>query len=178
MPKDLPDQKQQIAESAPSPEEAPQAISPVRSTASSPEWPLATKIIVGLVLVAISGFLIIRFNQYLNLLLMAFLLSFLVHPIARFVSKRLGIKWGASVLIVYLALAADRAGRAAAWHRWLNAPLDPEEVARIRAYMAQERALGEPRFQAMVEKALGQPASLRPRGRPPLRRPNGSAAGS
>ncbi len=106
MPKDLPDQKQQIAESAPSPEEAPQAISPVRSTASSPEWPLATKIIVGLVLVAISGFLIIRFNQYLNLLLMAFLLSFLVHPIARFVSKRLGIKWGASVLIVYLALAA------------------------------------------------------------------------
>ena len=106
MPKDLPDQKQQIAESAPSPEEAPQAISPVRSTASSPEWPLATKIIVGLVLVAISGFLIIRFNQYLNLLLMAFLLSFLVHPIARFVSKRLGFNWGATVLIVYRALAA------------------------------------------------------------------------
>ena len=79
---------------------------------------------------------------------------------------------------VYLALAADRAGRAAAWHRWLDAPLNPEEIARIRACMAQERALGEPRFQAMVEKALGQPASLRPRGRPPLRRPNGSAAGS
>ena len=79
---------------------------------------------------------------------------------------------------VYVALAADRASRAAVWHRWLNGPLDPEELARIRAYMAQERALGEPRFQAMVEKALNRPATLRPRGRPPLRRPNEPAAGS
>jgi len=79
---------------------------------------------------------------------------------------------------VYLALVADPDGRAAASHRWLNAPLDPEEIARIRAYMAQGRALGEPCFQAMVEKALNRPARLRSHVRPPLRRPNGSAAGS
>lgn len=47
----------------------------------------------------------------------------------------------------------------------LHAPLDPDETSRIRAYMAQERALGEPRFQAMVEKTLNRPAAARRRGR-------------
>lgn len=48
---------------------------------------------------------------------------------------------------------------------WLLSPLDPEKLARIRAYMAQEEALGDARFQAMVEKALNRPAAVRPRGR-------------
>lgn len=68
----------------------------------------------------------------------------------------------------YLALAADRRSQAEAYRLWLNAPLDADELARIRAYMAQEKALGAPRFQAMVEKALGRPATVRPRGRPRL----------
>lgn len=67
---------------------------------------------------------------------------------------------------VYLALAADRAGRASAYRAWLRAPLHTEELAHIRAYMAQEKALGDPRFQAMVEKALNRPANVRQRGRP------------
>src|SRR5690606_1586549 len=41
---------------------------------------------------------------------------------------------------------------------------DTDETRRIRAYMAQERALGEPRFQAMVEKALNRSAAVRRRG--------------
>ncbi len=67
---------------------------------------------------------------------------------------------------VYLGLGKSRDVRATAWRDWLHAPLDPDETTRIRAYMAQERALGEPRFQAMVEKALNRPATVRPRGRP------------
>jgi putative transposase len=66
----------------------------------------------------------------------------------------------------YLALATDRAGRADAYRTWLHAPLDPDELARIRAYMAQEKALGDRRFQSMVEKALNRPVTVRPRGRP------------
>jgi putative transposase len=66
----------------------------------------------------------------------------------------------------YLALATDRATRAEAYRAWLHAPLDPEELTRIRAYMAQEKALGDPRFQSMLEKALNRPVSVRPRGRP------------
>jgi putative transposase len=67
---------------------------------------------------------------------------------------------------VYMGLGPSRDVRAAAWRDWLHAPLDPDETSRIRAYMAQERALGEPRFQAMVEKALNRPAAVRRRGRP------------
>ncbi|WP_202842379.1 hypothetical protein [Luteimonas saliphila] len=63
---------------------------------------------------------------------------------------------------VYLALGADPASRATACRTWLQAPPEAEEVARIRAYMTQEKALGAPRFQAMVEKALDRPAAVRP----------------
>lgn len=72
---------------------------------ASPKWSIMTKAIVGFILVAIAGFLIVRFNQYLNLLLIAILLSILLHPIARFLHYKLKIKWGAAVLIVYLAVA-------------------------------------------------------------------------
>ncbi len=71
----------------------------------------------------------------------------------------------------YLALDHERARRAAVYRQWLHAPLDPDELQRIRIYMAQEKALGDPRFQAMVEQALGRHAAARPRGRP--RRENG-----
>jgi len=67
---------------------------------------------------------------------------------------------------VYLGLGADRTGRANAYRNWLHARLEPDELARIRAYLAQEKALGNPRFQAMVAKALGRPVAVRPRGRP------------
>jgi len=52
---------------------------------------------------------------------------------------------------------------------WLCAPLDTAELARIRGYQAQEKALGDTRFQMTVEKALNRPVALRPRGRPRVR---------
>ncbi|TYT27616.1 transposase [Luteimonas viscosa] len=78
---------------------------------------------------------------------------------------------------VYQALGSDPASRAVAYHAWLDAPIDAGEVARIRAYLTQEKALGEPRFQAMVEKALNRPVALRPRGRPRAELPAGGAGG-
>lgn len=66
----------------------------------------------------------------------------------------------------YVALGADPTARAAAYRQWLHAPLDEDELARIRAYMQQEKALGGPRFQAMVSKALNRPVDVRPSGRP------------
>lgn len=77
----------------------------------------------------------------------------------------------------YLALAADPASRASAYRAWLHAPIDPDEVARIRNYIAQEKALGDRRFQSMVAKALDRPADLRPRGRP-RRTPGVTLAGN
>ena len=85
--------------------ETPEAPVTPPAPPSSPKWSFMTKIIVGLILVVLAGFLIVRFNQYLNMLLMAMVLSILLHPIARFMHNKLKIKWGAAVLIVYLAVA-------------------------------------------------------------------------
>lgn len=65
----------------------------------------------------------------------------------------------------YLALGATAEGRAIASGKWLRRGIEEAELATIRNYIAQERALGNPRFQNMVEKALGRPVECRKRGR-------------
>jgi hypothetical protein len=53
---------------------------------------------------------------------------------------------------------------------WLLAGIGDEEIAAIRLHLKQGRAWGDLRFQAMVEKTLGQVAATRPSGRPPRSR--------
>ena len=67
---------------------------------------------------------------------------------------------------LYLALGAEPVQRQAAYAQWLRAGTSDEELVAVRQYIAQERALGDSRFQAMVEKALNRPATCRARGRP------------
>lgn len=54
-----------------------------------------------------------------------------------------------------LALGDDPASRAAAYRALLLEPLTINRLSSIRDHMRQERALGCPRFQAMVEKTIG-----------------------
>jgi putative transposase len=68
--------------------------------------------------------------------------------------------------IVYLGLGADPISRASAYAAWLHAVIDDDERCAIHRHLAQERALGDPRFQQMVEKTLNRPVTCRPRGRP------------
>jgi len=68
---------------------------------------------------------------------------------------------------VFLALSADNAKRAEIYAGWLKQGTCQEDLAAIRAYLGQEKALGSSRFQAMVERTLGRSASWCPRGRPP-----------
>jgi putative transposase len=67
---------------------------------------------------------------------------------------------------VYFALGTNRAERASAYREWLQAGLSTENLHAIRRHLQQERALGSPRFQSMVERTLNRPAACRPRGRP------------
>ena len=69
---------------------------------------------------------------------------------------------------LYLSLGETPAARAHTYRAWLMSGTDDEELDRIRAHMAQEKALGHPRFQAMLEKTLNRPVDLKPRGRPAL----------
>jgi len=65
-----------------------------------------------------------------------------------------------------MASGLDERARGDAYREWLQEAISDEELAAIRQHLAQERALGIPRFQQMVEKTLGRPVSLRARGRP------------
>src|SRR5258706_4295898 len=65
-----------------------------------------------------------------------------------------------------LALGDDAKSRSAAYCEWLHAGEDEEQLETIRAHVAQQRAYGDARFQAMVERTLNRPASVRSRGCP------------
>lgn len=67
---------------------------------------------------------------------------------------------------VYLALGANAAERTTTNAQWLHAGTTDDDLVAIRAHIQQERALGSPRFQAMVAKTLNRPVAVRPRGRP------------
>ena len=69
---------------------------------------------------------------------------------------------------LYFSLGDTPVARANVYRAWLMSGTDDEELARIRTHMAQEKALGNPRFQAMLEKTLNRPVDLKPRGRPAL----------
>lgn len=64
------------------------------------------------------------------------------------------------------ALGNTMAARAARYREWLDAGVGDDELAEIRRYVSQQRALGDTRFQAMVEATLNRTAGYRPRGRP------------
>ncbi|MEJ7745368.1 MAG: transposase [Luteimonas sp.] len=66
----------------------------------------------------------------------------------------------------YEALGCDARARQSAYRDWLYSGLVEEDTAAIRRHLTQERALGDKRFQRMVEMTLGRPAACRPRGRP------------
>jgi putative transposase len=68
--------------------------------------------------------------------------------------------------VSYLASGSDPAQRGASYREWLRQGMSDEDLHAVRSHLQQERALGHPRFQAMAEKTLNRPVSLRSRGRP------------
>lgn len=66
----------------------------------------------------------------------------------------------------YTLLGPTPQARANAYSEWLRASIQPDERERIVTYVAQERALGSPRFQDMVGRALQRSVVCRPTGRP------------
>lgn len=66
----------------------------------------------------------------------------------------------------FIAMGSDAPTRAAAYRQWLSEGVSEDDLTTIRSHLRQERALGDTRFQAMVEKALNRPVACRPNGRP------------
>ena len=72
------------------------------STPTSPTWSTNTKLVVALTFVAITAFLLVRFRAFVGPLVMAFILAYLLHPIAIFISTKTHIAWRGAVSILYL----------------------------------------------------------------------------
>jgi len=76
----------------------------------SPSWSTNTKLIVGLTIVAIIAAMFVYFRNIIGPLLLAFILSYLLHPIASHLSRTTRLNWRMSVNLVYIVVVLLIAG--------------------------------------------------------------------
>lgn len=72
------------------------------SKPSSPGWGTNTKLVIALTIIVIIGALLVKFQFIITPLVMAFLLSYLFHPVADFLQRKLHFSWNASVGVIFL----------------------------------------------------------------------------
>ncbi len=80
------------------------------SEQKSPLWTNTTKLIVGIALLALSAWILNRFQNILGPLLMVGVIAYLIYPIAGSLQKRLRISWRFSVNLIYLIFILILAG--------------------------------------------------------------------
>jgi predicted PurR-regulated permease PerM len=85
-------------------EHEPKPAPVIDKTNRSPRWGATTKLIVGLSLVAFSGFLLFRFLNIVGPLLLAFILAYLLYPMGEQLSKSTHLSWRFSITLIYLVL--------------------------------------------------------------------------
>ncbi|MGQ9834293.1 MAG: AI-2E family transporter [Candidatus Villigracilaceae bacterium] len=71
---------------------------------SSPRWGLGTKLVIGFTLVALAAAFLVKFRYLIGPLIIAFILAYLLHPIADFLHRKLNRRWNLAVGLVYLFL--------------------------------------------------------------------------
>ncbi len=73
-------------------------------TSRSPKWGATTKLIVGLSFVAIFALLVIQFRHLVGPLILAFMLSYLLYPVAAWLTKVVKLPWQTAVALIYILL--------------------------------------------------------------------------
>lgn len=76
------------------------------SNTSSPAWGTNTKLVVALTIIVIIGALLVKFQFIITPLLIALALSYLFHPVADFLQRKLRFSWGLAVGVIYLFILA------------------------------------------------------------------------
>jgi predicted PurR-regulated permease PerM len=74
------------------------------TSSPSPGWSTNTKLVVGLTLVAIAAGLLIYVRGIIGPLLLAFTLSYVLHPVADWLSRSTRLNWRTSVNLVFLVV--------------------------------------------------------------------------
>ena len=88
---------------------------------SSPVWGPTTKLVVALTIVAIAAGLFIQFHGILGPLLMAFVLAYLLHPVAGLLRRGLHLSWPLTVSLIYVVLLDIPPRRPHAGRSWSRA---------------------------------------------------------
>ena len=76
------------------------------SAPRSPRWTTTTKLVVALTLVAVTAGLVIRFQSLLAPLLLAFILTYLLHPLVSLLARGTRLSWRLATALVFLLLVA------------------------------------------------------------------------
>jgi len=71
------------------------------SNSDSPKWGATTKLIIGLTVTGLIAALLVYFREIIGPLILAFVLAFLLHPVAAWISKMIHISWGIAVNLIY-----------------------------------------------------------------------------
>jgi predicted PurR-regulated permease PerM len=77
---------------------------------ASPSWSPTTKLVIGLSLVGIIAALLFYFRSIIGLLLLAFIITYLLHPVAVQLDRRTNLNWRMSVNLIYLLLLVIAGG--------------------------------------------------------------------
>lgn len=74
-----------------------------KTSIRSPKWNSTAKLLAGLVMVTLIAAVLVRFNYLIGPLLLAFILSYLLHPLASRLSKAAKLSWRSSVNLIFAA---------------------------------------------------------------------------
>ncbi|RCK77054.1 MAG: putative permease often clustered with de novo purine synthesis [Anaerolineae bacterium] len=77
---------------------------PNSEPSGSPKWGSTTKLIVGLSFAAILALLVIQFRHLVGPLILAFMLSYLLYPVASWLTKATKMPWQTAVALIYIFL--------------------------------------------------------------------------
>ncbi|HEY61245.1 MAG TPA: AI-2E family transporter [Anaerolineae bacterium] len=74
------------------------------SSDASPPWGSTVKLVIGFTVVGIIGAFLVRFKNLIGPLLLVFILSYLLHPLAKRLSEKTRLSWRMSVNIIFIIL--------------------------------------------------------------------------
>ncbi|HNS63709.1 MAG TPA: AI-2E family transporter [Anaerolineaceae bacterium] len=76
----------------------------VQVIADSPPWSNTVKLVVGLTMMAIAAGLLIRFRNLIGPLLLAFVLAYLIHPVASWICRKTKFSWRLTTTIIFILI--------------------------------------------------------------------------
>jgi predicted PurR-regulated permease PerM len=73
-------------------------------TERSPKWGATVKLVIGLTLVAILAGIFIYYRSIISLLILAFIITYLVQPVVKFLSDKTSMSWRLTSTLVFLLI--------------------------------------------------------------------------